>query len=487
MDKMARIKLMHTGVVGFDEILGGGLPSGSLYLIQGLAGSGKTTLACQIGFLHAKQGEKVVILTLIAESHVKMLNHFSNFSFFDESLVGERVMLFGGYASLAQEGLRGLLKLITGMLTTHKPGILIIDGFRSVRNSGPSDLDLAEFMHSLNSLVSSMVCTTFLISPVEGNVNDSENTLVDGVIELSQRHQGMRPIREIKIYKVRGADHLLGKHVFKVKENGVVIFPRIEAISTRSNLAPAASTGHASVGIPSWDQCIGGGVVRGSVTCLLGSPGVGKTLMGLHFIEQGLRDNERCLVVGFDESPPSLIAKAEKIGLELTSSIADENLEIMWCLPLELLIDEVASRMLDVIKQRGVTRLLIDGLDGFRNIAAHPERAVSFLIALMNELRVRGVTTFVTEQLPYFGSGFLNADSFSSVLYDNIMLLEYEQADRARFRKISVMKLRENGYEMLDHQMHISDAGISVTRAGLELEGNSGNSAHDQLTDDKPD
>ena len=61
-----RMPLLQTGVSGFDQILGGGFPAHSLYLIQGLAGSGKTTLACQIGFQHAHQGKKVLILTLIA-------------------------------------------------------------------------------------------------------------------------------------------------------------------------------------------------------------------------------------------------------------------------------------------------------------------------------------------------------------------------------------------------------------------------------------
>ena len=90
-------------------------------------------------------------------------------------------------------------------ISQEQPSILIIDGFRSVRNSSATDLALAEFMHSLNSLVSSMGCTTFLLSPVEGNVTDSENTLVDGVIELGQYRQGMGVIRELQVFKIRGA------------------------------------------------------------------------------------------------------------------------------------------------------------------------------------------------------------------------------------------------------------------------------------------
>ena len=458
----SRIPLLSTGIAGFDEILGGGLPAGSLYLIQGLAGSGKTTLASQVGFAQSRGGNKVMLLTLIAESHAKMLNHVSNFDFFDESLVGEQMQMLSGYGALASEGLRGLLRLISAELNRHRPAMLIIDGFRSVRDSGPSDLNLSEFMHSLNALVFTMNCTTILLSPVEGNMPESENTLVDGVIELSQHESGMQLVREIKVFKLRGANHLLGKHVFEINQSGVEIFPRFEATATRAGKVPGTSDRYVSVGIPSWDKCIGGGVVSGSLTCLLGSPGVGKTLMGLHFIEQGLKDDQQCLILGFYESPERLLAKARKAGMPMDAHIDSGALQMMWQLPLEMLCDDLAKRMLDNISSRGVTRLLIDGVDGLRSIVVQQQRVRPFLVALTNELRARGVTTFITDQLPYFRESRPQVDPSSSQLYENMMLLEYVVQHDVSRRQISVMKLRENGYDGASRLMNISDAGIEI-------------------------
>ena len=457
-----RISLLGTGIAGFDEILGGGLPAGSLYLIQGLAGSGKTTLASQVAFMQARAGRQVMLLTLIAESHAKMLNHVSNFDFFDDSLVGHQIQMLSGYASLSSGGLRGLLRLISAELNRHRPGMLVIDGFRSVRDSGPSDLNLSEFMHALNSLVFTMNCTTLLLSPVEGNMPESENTLVDGVIELSQYESGMQLVREIKVFKLRGANHLLGKHVFEINQSGVEIFPRFEATATRAGKVPGTSDRYVSVGIPSWDKCIGGGVVSGSLTCLLGSPGVGKTLMGLHFIEQGLKDEQQCLIVGFYESPERLLAKARKAGMQLDDYLESGALQMLWQLPLETLCDDLAKRMLDNIGRRGVTRLLIDGVDGLRSIVVQQQRVRPFLVALTNELRSRGVTTFITEQLPYFRESRPQVDPSSSQLYENMMLLEYVTRNEVNRRQISVMKLRENGYDGAARLMNISDAGIEI-------------------------
>lgn len=469
-----RIPLMATGVPGFDDILGGGLPEGSLYLIQGLAGSGKTTLACQMGFVHAAQGKKVMILTLIAESHAKMINHVSNFSFFNEDLLGNKLVMYGGYSSLAKGGLRELLKLITSALSEHRPSLLIVDGFRSVRDSTPSDLDLSEFMHSLNSLVFSMGCTTFLLSPVEGNIPDSENTLVDGVIELSQYEQGMRLAREIKVFKVRGANHMLGKHVFEIQESGIVIYPRLEAVNSRSRHSPGTSNDYVRLGIPSWEQHIGGGVVRGSMTSLLGSPGVGKTIMGLHFIEQAIKDVQPCLIVGFHESPERLISKAGKIGIDLAPAIQNGQLDIIWELPLEASGDRLAHQVLDNIKRRGVTRLLIDGVEGLKSLITQPGRAQAFLVALTNELRSRNVTTIVTEQLPYFRESHPAADMSSSALYENVVLLEYVTRDQVNQRQIAVMKLRENGYDGSNRVMLISDNGITIDGTTPLLRPNTG-------------
>ncbi|MES2317036.1 MAG: ATPase domain-containing protein [Pseudomonadota bacterium] len=452
---------LQTCVSGLDVVLGGGLPAGSLYLIQGLAGSGKTTLACQIGFNHARQGKKVLVLTLLGESHAKMINHFRPFSFFDESVIGKEMMFFSAYASLVKGGLRDLLHLIIATMSEQQPAILIIDGFRSIRNSSATDLALAEFMHSLNSLVSSMGCTTFLLSPVEGNVTDSENTLVDGVIELSQHEQGMGVIRELRLFKVRGARHLLGKHVFEVKDEGVVVYPRFEALATSCE-APPAHTERLSVGIPSWDERIGGGIISGSITCLLGSPGVGKTIMGLHFIADGLKRGENCLIVGFHESPASLVQKARSVGIELQPHVDDGSLEIMWQLPLEILIDDLASALLNNIRVRTVSRLLIDGVEGLGSLIMHPERSRAFQVALTNELRLHRVTVYVTEQLHYFKKSSPGAEPSSSALYENIILLEYFASGDVNHRQVAVMKLRENGYDGANRLMTISDNGITV-------------------------
>jgi circadian clock protein KaiC len=134
----------------------------------------------------------------------------------------------------------------------------------------------------------------------------------------------------------------------------------------------------------------------------------------------------------------------------------------MWQLPLEVLVDDLATRMFANIKARGVTRVFIDGLEGLSNLVMHPERARSFLVALTSELRTLGVTTFFSEQLHYFKKSVPAAEPSSSALFENIMLLEYLMHEDVNYRQISVMKLRENDYDGTNRLLMITPDGMTV-------------------------
>lgn len=472
--------MISTGVPGFDTILGGGLPSSGLYLVQGLAGSGKTTLAGQIAFHQASQGRKVIFLTLIAESHGKLLNHLGNYSFFDESLLGSRIMLFSGYHYLATKGLPELIGFITSTLAEHKPDMLVVDGFRSVREAGSSGSALSEFMHTLNSLCATMGCTTFLLSPTQGNQPESENTLVDGLIELGQFEKGLRLVRKIQVHKIRGSKHLLGRHAFEIDADGVIIYPRLEAMASNDQLQIDASARYLRFGIPGWDELIGGGIEEGSVSDLIGHPGTGKTLMGLSFLHEGLRKGERCLMLGFYESVPRLMRQAQGVGLGLQAALDSGQLGIIWLPPLEFLMDKVAGRVLADIEQRGVTRLFIDGIEGFEAISVDSQRVSGFLLALVSELRARNVTTVFTQELAYLPVTGRSRDLPSSALFENIFLLKNREIAEKHYRQVSVIKLREHGYDTSNHILGISDTGLRLDGPVSALEKQTGVAASGQ-------
>jgi circadian clock protein KaiC len=455
---------VETGVPGLDVILGGGLVGGALYLIEGMAGAGKTILSSQIGFHRVLQGEKVLYMTLIAESHDKLLGHLSGLSFFDEKAVAEKMLFVSGYHSLMQGGLDGFLKQVASSLHQYRPSLLIIDGFRSAREFSETDLSLSKFIHELNALVAAMNCTTLLLAPLSGNEPHPEHTLVDGLIELNRYSDGMRRTREIEVHKMRARDHMLGKHFFRITDSGHVMFPRLEA-RCATQPGPADLKTRLSSGIPRLDELLGGGFIKGSTTTLMGASGIGKTLLGLQFLAAGAQRGERCVYLGFYESPQRLIGKAESVSIPLQAICDDGRLTIQWQPAIELAIDELAATALATVKHTGATRLVLDGIEGFRDSAMRTGRFGLFLNALTHQLREAGVTTLLTEEVPFYADPAVTRGMRLSAMTENLILLRYAETDTGLHRMISVVKQRESAHDSSLRELVITEKGLDVMDA----------------------
>ncbi|HEY1997159.1 ATPase domain-containing protein [Paraburkholderia sp.] len=455
---------VETGVPGLDTILGGGLVSGALYLIEGMAGAGKTILSSQIGFHRVSQGENVLYMTLIAESHDKLLGHLSALSFFDAKAVAEKMLFVSGYHALMQDGLDGFLKQVASSLHQHRPRLLIIDGFRSAREFSETDLALSKFIHELNALVAAMNCTTLLLAPLSGNEPHPEHTLVDGLIELNRYSDGMRRTREIEVHKMRARDHLLGKHFFRITDSGHVMFPRLEA-RCASQPGPADLKTRLSSGVARFDELLGGGFIKGSTTTLIGPSGIGKTLLGLQFLAAGIQRGEKCVYLGFYESPERLIGKAESISIALQAARDDGRLTIQWQPAIELAIDELAAIALATVKQAGATRLVLDGIDGFRESAIRTGRFGLFLNALTHQFRDAGVTTILTEEIPLYPDPVHTRGMRLSAMTENLVLLRYAETDTGLHRMISVVKQRESAHDSSLRELVITEKGLDIIAA----------------------
>ncbi|MEW6269116.1 MAG: RAD55 family ATPase [Thermodesulfobacteriota bacterium] len=244
---------------GFDTLLGGGLVEAGLYLLEGHAGTGKTILANQIAFNVARAGKRVLVITLIAESHGKLLEHLRGFDFFDQQAVADRYVLLSGFNDIVDQGLDGLLQFISTTVHELHPTLFVLDGFATAREYGESPRDLAKFLHALNALVTAMGCTTILLAPISGTDPHPEHTLVDGLIELSQARSGLRRAREIEIHKMRGGKHLTGQHVFTIRSGGVRVYPRLETVIGAQDVEPGEDRELVSTGIPRLDEIVGAG------------------------------------------------------------------------------------------------------------------------------------------------------------------------------------------------------------------------------------
>ncbi|RKH85922.1 AAA family ATPase [Corallococcus sp. AB045] len=458
-------KRLVTNVPRLDFITKGGLIQGSSYAIIGPPGSGKTVLANQIAFQHVKNGGKALYVTLLSESHGRLLENLSQMTFFDADVIPDRLQYLSGYRDLERDGLKGLLELLRKNAQAHGTTLLIIDGMDAAKEFARSDQSFKRFLQDLQTFCSILGCTTLLLAPHHAGELHPENTAVDGIFELSLWLHGPRAVRELIAIKFRGGPSLLGRHEVEISNQGIVIHPRTEVQFAHPAAEGREDRIRMPFGIPRLDEALRGGVLSGSTTLLLGAPGTGKTLLGLHFLLQGAREGQPGVYFGFFETPPRLIEKAEGTGMGDLKKYVDEGLiEIQWQPPLEHNMDSLAERLLERIEERKVDRLrlFIDGVSGFRSAAVYPDRLGRFFSALTHQLRMMDVTTLYSDETPLFSPGVDMPQPEAASTVENVILVRYVELRSQLYRLLSIMKMRESAYDSGIREFSISEQGIQV-------------------------
>jgi circadian clock protein KaiC len=464
-DYPARRRL-SSGIPGLDPILGGGFFHRSIYIVNGRPGAGKTIFGSQICFHVVHEGERALFITLLAETHGHLLANLESLSFYDPAAVANTLIFINGYSVLEKDGLSGLLALLRTTIREHRASVLVLDGLVTAEQISGSDLAFKKFIHELQTLVGVVGCTVFLLSSGKSDdVVRPEHTMVDGIIDLQDELDDMRATRTLIVRKLRGTPHLRGRHAFEISNDGVTVYPRLESrLAIPSRPFPEALAGDALFGVPPFDDLLGGGVSGGTTTLVLGSPGSGKTLLGLHFLAEGARVGQRGLYFGFYEHPQALMLKAEKVGIPLRQLVRAGDLEILWQAPVEHLLDALADRLLAAVQRVDARRLVIDGLIGFKLSAASAIRLTRFFSALANELRARGVTTIVTDDQRDAPTGELDLPlARVSALWENMLALRAVAGPGGATRRVvSITKRRDGAHASAAADFAIAADGIRI-------------------------
>ncbi len=451
---------VSSGVVGLDTITRGGLFRGGIYIVVGSPGSGKTTLGNQACFHHVGQQGRAAYVTLLSETHGRMLAQMQSMSFFDGAAVGDSILYVNGFTALESGGLDGLLKLLRGTVREQRADLLVLDGMVTASVIAKSSIDYKKFINELQTWVGVVGCTVlFLTSAGPEARTEPEYTMVDGIVELSCRPFGLRSLRQLRVVKFRGSGYIEGAHAYVINDGGLTVWPRAEALLAQQ--APATEvTGQLTTGVPGLDPMLGGGLEVGTGTLVLGACGAGKTSLGLHFLAAGAREGKRGLHFGFFENVPVLIGKANAIGLGFGELVDKGLIDLLWQPPAEGILDSLAYRLVLAVREREIKRVFIDGLLGFHE-GAYPERLPGFFAVLLEELRLLGVTSVVTDETRDLFVQDLETPRVSAA-FDNVILLRQTESARELRPIVSVLKTRNSRHDRTLHSLDFTDQGMVV-------------------------
>lgn len=468
------IRSLPSGVPGFDTVVGGGLPEFSFNLIAGGPGSGKTILAHQIMFANATVERPALYFTVLGEPTLKMLRYQRQFKYFDPDLAGSAIHFINLSAEVMDRNLGDVLARIVSETERAKPGIVVVDSFRTIggqSGSGVPPIELDQFVQRLALHLTTWETTSFLLG--EYAVEEQRNpvfTVADGIFWLSQATDRNSVVRKLQVIKTRGRAPMPGLHTFRITDDGLQVFPRIPE---HTRLRHEQQRRRLSTGVPGLDEMIGGGVVAGDAVMLTGPAGSGKSTVATQFIAEGLKQGETGVIAVFEEYPEDYLARADARDSEVGDMIRSGKLELIYLRPLDLSVDEALAAILEAVQRLKATRIVIDSLSGFE-VALAPTFREDFresLYRLVGTLTATGVTVFMTAEVP---EGFSDAKFTSekvSFITDEILVQRYVEIEGELLRVMAVIKVRGSDHSHEFRLYEITENGVVVGGPLKEYDG----------------
>ncbi len=452
---------LTTGTPGLDVILHGGIIPGAVYIVQGSPGAGKTILANQMCFHQAANGAKCLYLTVLAESHDRMLEHLNGLAYFDKEQVPDGIYYESAFGTLENDGLEGILRLLTKERKARGSALVVLDGLFVLEETIGSAPLFRKFINNLSSFAHLTGTTILLLTNSARSSRSPEYTMVDGWLELGASQVGYETYRYLQVHKFRGSGFIPGQHLSGISDEGIKIYPRLESSFGHIN-KPVLRRAVLSTGVADLDQMLGGGVREGSSTLLVGPTGIGKTTFGLEFIYESTAE-EPGLIYGLYETEEDLIDQSQSLGIDLDPLIRDGVVEVLWHPATENRLDEMGYQLINAVRRRGVKRLFVDGINAFRQSAFYPQRVGRFFAALTNALRAEGVTVMYTLETEELVGGELTAKLGTiSAVAQNIVVLRYAELEDETHRTLAIMKVRTSSFSATIREFFITANGIVI-------------------------
>ncbi len=471
-DYASTLERLGTGSAALDAILGGGIPAGSVTVVAGEPGSGKTVFTLQTLFHHARQGKKCVYFTTLSEPALKIIRYMQLFSFFDARLIEERVVFADLGSTLRRDGAEKALAQMIQRVESEGPDLVAVDSFKAIHDLLPSAAHGRAFVYDLAVGMAAWGTTTLLVG--EYTLEDigvaPEFAIADGIVRLTTERQELTAARQLEVLKLRGANYTTGCHFFDIGPDGLTFYPRVRGPEMTGE-PPFDLAERVATGVAGLDALLLGGLPRASATMVEGGTGTGKTLVGLHFLLEGTRRGEPGILFTLEETPAQIRAVAKTFGWDLAPLEAQGLLLISYTSPVELVTDRFLDEALRQIARIGARRAVIDSITSMSLGVPSQRRFRELVYALTKHFRAAGVTPLMTmEVAELLGTAQLTGHGVSSIA-DNLIVLRYVEVAGRLERAVFVLKARGIGHTSELRRLLIDDRGAHVGARFEDLRG----------------
>jgi KaiC domain protein len=234
------IERVKTGIPGFDEIVGGGIPKRNVVLLSGGPGTGKTIFAMQYLWNGLQLGEPGVYVAL-EEHPVQIRVHMRSFGWDVRQYEQEGKFTIvdsftGGVGEAAKreryvvkdpDSVEELVDVLREAIRDVKAERVVVDSVSTLYLTKPS-LARSTVMQ-LKKVLSGTGTTSILVSQVSvtdrGFGGPGVEHAADGIVRLDLDEVGGELVRTIVVWKMRGTKHSMKRHIFEITDRGIVVYP----------------------------------------------------------------------------------------------------------------------------------------------------------------------------------------------------------------------------------------------------------------------
>lgn len=463
-----------TGIAGFDEITGGGVPAGRPTLVCGPAGAGKSLFAMQFlvnGII--RYAEPGVFLTfeenradLVAD--VRALNFDLDGLERDGRLLVDALTLDSQMVETGEYNLEALIVRLAWAVEKIGAKRVVIDNVEALFSafSGPA-LIRSELRRLFRWLKDRELTTVITGERGEGRLtrHGLEEYLSDCVVVLDDRVIQDVATRRLRVMKYRGSTHGRNEYPFLIGANGFEVLP-----ITSLGLNQRVSAERVSTGVAGLDEMLGGqGVFRGSAVLVNGTSGTGKTTIGAAFAVAGCRGGEKVLFFSFEESEFEIFRNMESVGLDMRGW-AEQGLLHFHCeRPTTRGLEDHLATMQRRIQEVNPTLVVIDPVTSLARGASLFDVS-TVLMRQIYYLKAAGITVVMTVLNAEGGAErqtLLNISSLVDTSLDLVMLESLGERNRGLY----VLKSRGMAHSNQIREFVLSDDGVAVVPVVIGAEG----------------
>jgi circadian clock protein KaiC len=456
-----------TGIAGLDAVLGGGLLPRRMYVIEGAAGAGKTTLALHFMLAGRENHERGLWITTAETSdELQVAAHSHGWS-----LEGIDVLALSMAEHMARPEqqqtlfrpshveLDETMQVVLAALERVQPVRVVLDSLSILRDMADEPFAYRRQLLALKNALVAGGCTALVTDELLATPDMHLRTVAHGVIRLLYEVTAFgNERRQVEIVKMRAMPFRGGRHDVVIETGGLRVFPRLMPVPRAADARGAVhSTGAARL-----DDLLGGGLDGGAATLLLGATGTGKSSVTMQCATAALQRGQSVAVYLFDERPPTWFQRADQLGFPLRQLGAHGTLFLKQIDPAEMSPGQFAQAVQHAVTHRAVHLVIIDSLSGYVHAMPDEHFLTLHMHALLTWLSQHGATTLlVLDQ-----HGLVDASGTSSLdlsyLADTVLLFRYFEDHGTIRRALSVVKRRSGPHEHTIHEMTLGPNGLVI-------------------------